>query len=66
MRLPFAYGKYCGITRYRLTPKPESARSIISFGILERYFRPNLVSPKYASKLDTGKTTQSLSSGLLA
>ena len=40
-------------------------RSVDSF-ICFRYFRPKLVVPKYASKLATGSTTQSESSGLLA
>ena len=42
-----------------------SERSKMVSGICLRYFRPKLVVPKYASKLATGSTTQSESSGLL-
>ena len=48
------------------SPKPVSDRSKTVSGICFRYFRPKLVVPKYASKLATGSTTQSESSGLLA
>ena len=53
-------------SRYRHSPKPVSDRSKTVSGICFRYFRPKLVVPKYASKLATGSTTQSESSGLLA
>ena len=53
-------------SRYRHSPKPVSDRSKMVSGICLRYFRPKLVVPKYASKLATGSTTQSESSGLLA
>ena len=53
-------------SRYRHSPKPVSERSKMVSGICFRYFRPKLVVPKYASKLATGSTTQSESSGLLA
>lgn len=52
--------------RYRQSPNPVSDRSRMVSGICFRYFRPKLVVPKYASKLATGSTTQSVSSGLLA
>ena len=52
--------------RDRHRPKPVSERSMMVSGICFRYFRPKLVVPKYASKLATGSTTQSESSGLLA
>lgn len=60
------YARYSSLTLYLQIPNPESARSRISSGISFRYFRPKLVLPKLASKLATGSTTQSESSGLFA
>lgn len=62
--LPFDI--YSIASRYRHNPNPVSDRSKMASGICLRYFRPKLVVPKCASKLATGSTTQSESSGLLA
>jgi len=45
LSLSVSYGRYSSVTRYRLMPK-ALLRSMISGGILGRYFLLKLVSPK--------------------